>query len=97
MILHTLSAAPSSTAYSDCVRLLGKGDSLLMLGDGVYAALSGTKACAELLDTQAELFVLQADATAAGILSRTDPEVRIVDIDAFAALTEQFTRQQAWY
>ena len=96
-VLHTLNAAPSSSAYADCVRLLAAGDALLLLGDAVYAALESTAACSQLQDTGAHLYVLEADARSAGIQGRVDNKVVTVDFDAFAALTEKFPKQQAWY
>jgi tRNA 2-thiouridine synthesizing protein B len=96
-VLHTLSAAPSSSAYADCVRLLATGDALLLLGDAVYAAMDDTAACSRLRDTGADLYVLEADAQSAGIQGRVNKQVVSVDFDAFAALTEQFAKQQAWY
>jgi tRNA 2-thiouridine synthesizing protein B len=76
---------------------LGEGDALLLLGDGVYAALAGTAPFDQLVNTGADLYVLESDAAAAGILSLMDNTVRLVDFDAFVALSEEFTRQQAWY
>ena len=97
MILHTLNASPGSAAYRDCVRLLNKGDALLLLGDGVYAALQGTDACATLKGRGAELHVLEPDATAAGIVAHLDTRFTLADFDNFATLSERCTTQQAWY
>ena len=97
MILHSLSAAPDSNAYRDCLQLLGKGDALLLLADGVYAALADSKAYIDMLNSGAELFLLQPDAAAAGILHSTGERITPVDFDAFAELTERFVKQQAWY
>ena len=97
MVLHTLSASPTSPAFNDCIRLLGRGDALLLLGDGVYCALSETVPCDHMLSTGADLYVLEPDASAAGILSLMEDKVKLIDFDEFVALTEKFTRQQAWY
>ena len=97
MILHTLNASPTSPAFADCMRLLRKGDALLLLGDGVYAALAGTPACAELKNTGAELYLLEPDTSAAGLLNRVGDTLCIVDYEGFVALTERFPKQQAWY
>ena len=84
-------------AYCDCLRLLQNDDALLLLGDGVYAALQGTDACSELKGAGAELYVLEADANAAGIKSRVDVQFNLADYDKFAALSELCATQQAWY
>ena len=96
MILHTLNAAPGSAAFTDCLRLIAAGDALLLMGDGVYAAMAQTDAGAALQASGAEIYVLGADATAAGVKNLID-EVSCLDMDGFVALTERFPRQQAWY
>ena len=95
--MHTLNAAPDSSAFFDCCRMLCASDALILLGDGVYAALRGTDAQARLLDTGVEIYVLHADACAAGVLQRLDNRVTVACFDDFAALSERFTKQQAWY
>ena len=96
MILHTLNASPSSSAFYDCVKVVHAGDAVVLMGDGVYAALEKTKECDALLARGAELYLLIPDALAAGI---DKPAVRFkrIDMDGFVTLTERFHRQQAWY
>lgn len=77
--------------------MLCAGDALILIGDGVYAALKNTTACARLLGTGVELYVLESDASAAGILQRLDKQATVSSFDGFAALSERFTKQQAWY
>lgn len=96
MTLHTLNASPASAAFADCLRLLAPGDALLLLGDGVYAALAGSAARQALDAGPARVYVLQPDAAAAGVLGRIGG-AELVDIDGFVALTEQYARQLAWY
>ena len=96
MILHTLNAAPTSAAYRDCLGLLGEEDALVLMGDGVYAALENTASLQALLDAPAQLYILAADAHLAGV-PLPGQGVRSIDMDGLVALTEQFPRQQAWY
>ena len=77
--------------------MLCAGDALILVGDGVYAALQNTTTCARILDSGVELYVLESDASAAGILQRLDKRATVSSFDDFAALSERFTRQQAWY
>ncbi len=96
MVLHTLNASPASAAFADCLRLAAPDDALLLLGDAVYGALTGTDSRLALEACAAPLYVLHEDAAAAGILERVDGAV-CVDIDGFVELTERFPRQLAWY
>lgn len=96
LVLHTLSTSPSSAAFAECLRLVAPGDALLLLGDGVYAALAQTPARAQLDAAGIELYILHPDAAAAGVLSALDG-ITEVDMDGFVALSERFPRQLAWY
>ena len=97
MPLHTLNKAPGHNAYSDCLGLLAASDALLLLGDGVYAALATTPAAARLAATGAAIYVLRADALAAGVVKRLMPEATVIDDAGFVALTEQWPQQLAWH
>lgn len=96
MTLHTLNAPPSSAAFSDCLKVLGEGDALVLLGDGVYAAIEGSDACRALVDSAAALYVLAADARLAGV-TLSGGDLRAIDMDGLVTLTQQYPRQQAWY
>lgn len=96
MVLHTLNAAPSSAAYRDCLKVVQRGDAVVLLGDGVYATLDGTEACSELQSKEVELFMLEADALLAGIPTPAE-NITSIDMDGLVALTERFPRQLAWY
>lgn len=97
MLLHTLSRSPVHSALRDCLAVLGPDDALLLLGDGVYAALAGSEAAALLATSGASLFVLNADAALAGVQERLLPGASLVDDDGFVALSECYSRQLAWY
>lgn len=76
--------------------MLQNGDAVVLLGDGVYAALDGTRACEELCGTGAEIFLLGADARLGGV-SQTAELISWIGIEDFVVLTERFRRQLAWY
>lgn len=97
MVLHTLNVRPGASAFQDCLRIAAKDDAILLTGDGVYIALEHTSACTELLGVGAEVYALEADASAAGIVDRLSKRVRLADYDDFVTLSERFPRQLAWY
>jgi tRNA 2-thiouridine synthesizing protein B len=96
MILHVLNASPASAAFRQCVNIIESGDALVLMGDGVYAALEGTGAYGELLATGARVHLLRSDATAAGVAFPTNA-MEVIDMDGFVSLTERFPRQLCWY
>ena len=96
MVLHTLNASPNSAAFRDCLAAIAPGDALLLLGDGVYCVLGATPACEAILRCGAQLYALDKDARAAGIIATPDT-VTITDMTGFVALTARYPRQLAWY
>ena len=96
MILHTLNASPASAAYRDCLAFLQPGDALVLMGDGVYAALVGTAAADELAGRKIELYALDIDARLAGITA-VAPGISVIDMGELVRLSERYPRQQAWY
>jgi tRNA 2-thiouridine synthesizing protein B len=96
VILHTLNASPSASAFDDCLKVLRSDDALLLMGDGVYAAIAGTSACTALSASGAKIYLLRADAAAAGI-SKPGEGMGSIDMDGFVSLTEKYPRQLAWY
>lgn len=96
MVLHTLSAPPSSAAFRDCIKVVQGEDAIVLLGDGVYAAVAGTPACRALQATGVELFMLRADALLAGV-NQSAANITGIDMEGLVELTERFPRQLAWY
>ncbi len=93
MILHTLANA---TGIDACLRAVDRDDTILLLGDGVYCALTGSEAEQKLRDSAAIVRVLASDALAAGL----DTEMLAfpsTDMAGFVALSEYSPRQLAWY
>ncbi|WP_116364175.1 sulfurtransferase complex subunit TusB [Parahaliea mediterranea] len=97
MILHTLSAAPDTPAFQHCLAQLQAADALLLMGNGVYAALVGAPAGQALGKACANLYVLDDDARTAGVAAQLGAGVTPVDFDGFVALSERYQRQIAWY
>jgi tRNA 2-thiouridine synthesizing protein B len=96
MILHTLNAPPSSAAFKDCLKVLQATDAVVLMGDGVYAALDSTRACSDLHASGAQVLLLGTDARLAGV-PVPKPPILCIDIAELVALTERFPRQLAWY
>lgn len=97
MILHTLHSLPTGERFDGCLKTLAAEDALLLLGDGVYAALADTAACQTLEQSNSELYALSEHVLAAGISGRLSPGVTLIGYAQFVALTERFPRQLAWY
>lgn len=97
MILHTLTSAVGTQAFSQCVAQLRSDDTLLLMGNGVYAALAASPAAGQLQQCGAALYVLAEDARAAGVLNQLAANFETVDYPGFVELSERCPRQLAWY
>lgn len=97
MILHTLNAGPDTAAFTQCLQTAAGGDAILLTGNGVYASINNTIACNLLMESGAELYVLDSDAQAAGIQTKVCEPATVIGYSGFVELSERFTRQLAWY
>lgn len=95
--MHTFSAPPDAISLGQCLDSLGRGDTLVLLADGVYCALAGSAAAQRLLDSGATLYALLSDARARGVEERCAEGVKLVDFDRLVELSESCPRQLAWY
>jgi len=99
--LHLVSVAPTAgSALADSLRAADRGDTLLLLQDGVLAA-AASAACATLLDAAIArgvlFYVLLPDADARGIAHRLHAACRLVDDNGFVELTERHPRIVSWF
>ncbi len=95
-MLFTLIHSPFQCDFKAMLRLLQPRDDLLMLQDGVIAALKGTQALADLQLCGARLYVLADDAEARGLSAQISSEIAVVDYDEFIALTVRNVKQVLW-
>ena len=96
MILHTLSAAPAEPAFDNCLRIAAPDDRILLLGNGVYAAMASSPTAGLLSESPATFFALAQDVAAAGLAGKIADGIDVVDFDGFVALTETCERQLNW-
>jgi tRNA 2-thiouridine synthesizing protein B len=87
-MLHTVNKSPfSSTLLDQCLRFAKDGDPILLIEDGVYAALAGTDKEGQIRDTMKTnpLYALSADIKARGI-ERVIDGIRMIDYNGFVDL-----------
>lgn len=78
------------------IMLLSADDDLLLLQDGVLAAVEGNELLRALLQSPATVYVLQEDAAARGIIGQISDGVRKIDYNGFVELTARHQQQLAW-
>ncbi|CAO98216.1 sulfurtransferase complex subunit TusB [Erwinia tasmaniensis] len=95
-MLHTLMTSPFRCDLSAILRLLAAGDDVLLLQDGVIAALDGSAPLEALLKAPINLYVLKEDLEARGLLAQISPRATVVGYTDFIQLAVRNPQQMAW-
>lgn len=95
-MLHTLMTSPFRCDLSTILRLLASGDDVLLLQDGVIAALEGSAALEALLNAPINLYVLKEDLEARGLLAQISSRVTVVGYTDFVQLAVRNSQQMTW-
>ncbi len=99
MTLHTWNKAYSPAApIATCLALLRAGDTLLLLEDGVHAAMDAEflrrfEPCRQ---AGVQLYVVSADLAARGISARISATANVIGYKEFVALTLHHERVVNW-
>ena len=88
MTVATLHLVNKAAAWADCQPLLGLGDTVLLIEDGVYAA--------ERLGGAISARALAPDVRARGLSERLGPNVGLASFDDFVALVVSHDRVVTW-
>ncbi len=99
-ILHTVNRSPfEKNSLTSCLRYAKKGSAVLLIEDGVYAALAGTAFEKTVTTAMEELafYCLTADLKARGFTpDNTLDGIELVDYAGFVALAVEHEKVQAW-
>lgn len=95
-MLHTLINSPSRCDFPLLLRMLKTDDDILLLQDGVIAALEGTESLSSLLATSAAISVLQEDIAARGLEKHLSASVKSIKYNDFVTLSVKHTQQMVW-
>lgn len=98
-ILHTINKSPyEKNSLESCLRYAKKGSALLLIEDGIYAAIKGS-AAADLINAANKIsfYCLEPDLKARGFASAKIMEaVKLVDYEGFVDLSVEYDKVQAW-
>ena len=100
-VLHTVNKSPfASSALESCLGHLSEGATLLLIEDGVYAALAGTAFSERLAAATRHhaLYVLGPDLKARGLADRPLVDgLQVVDYRDFVRLASDHATVHAWF
>lgn len=89
-LLHTVNKSPfEKNSLETCLRIAVEGSSVLLMEDGVYAAMNGTSLNGTLSDAgnRLQFYVLGPDLRARGLSEEDVMEgIEVVDYDGFVDL-----------
>lgn len=89
-LLHTVNKSPfEKNSLETCLRIAVEGSSVLLIEDGVYAAMNGTSLNGALIEAgnRLQFYVLGPDLAARGLSESNVMEgIEIVDYDGFVDL-----------
>ena len=99
-MLHTVNKSPfERNTLQSCLRLAKPGSAILLIEDGVYAALSGTAVSGEIAERLGDFsfYVLGPDIAARGLGESPLIEgVQVVDYGGFVDLVTEHEATNAW-
>jgi len=99
-ILHTVNKSPfERDSLASCLKFAQDGAAVLLIEDGIYAALSGTRVASDVSAALGKLkiYVLGPDLKARGFSDeRIIDGISVVDYDGFVDLAAEHAKVQAW-
>lgn len=97
-MLHIINRAPlAGTALADCLRICDATAGILLIEDGVVAALAKGDWLARILERTPNLYVLAADVAARGLTDKISDSAQLVDYAGFVALCCEYPGTCSWY
>ena len=95
-MLHTLRTSPWHADISGITRLMDDGDDLLLIADGVLAAVENGRFLEMLRAAPISIYVLNEDVQARGLCAQISSDVIMVSYTDFVRLTVKHASQIAW-
>ena len=98
-MLHVVNKSPfTTTSLESCLRVAKPGATILLIEDGVYGALDGSRVSDAVRAALADrtVCVLGADAAARGVADKVLDGIGVVDYDGFVDLVAANDGVQSW-
>jgi tRNA 2-thiouridine synthesizing protein B len=99
MLLHTVNQSPAAgNALQSAIRAILPGAHLLLLEDGVYAAVDGSATAKQLLLMDGiHCYALAADVATRGLSDRLAAGIGQISYEDFVRLSTECHAVQSWY
>lgn len=99
-ILHIVNQSPYDTnAFNSCLKILGKHDGLLLMGNGAYVLTHKDlqKRLRNLQTTGVDIYFLQEDVVARGLTLFNEHGFALIDYQGFVELTDSHSKSMSWF
>lgn len=98
-MLHTVNKSPfERNTLKSCLAYTKPGSAVLLIEDGVYAALADTVTSDLVKEAMAQvsIYVLGPDLEARGVATRIIEGIKVIDYGGFVDLVVEHPNTQAW-
>ena len=98
-MLHTVNKSPfEKNSLDSCLRVTKKGNAILFIEDGVYAATKGTSVSEQIQKAMGDVtvYALEPDLKARGVADKVMDGIKLVDYAGFVDLVAEHDKVQAW-
>ena len=98
-MLHTVNKSPfEKDSLNSCLRLSLDGSSIILIEDGIFAALEGTTFSDSVKDAMKtkKVYALQEDINARGVQGKVMAGVELVDYAGFVNLVTEHDKVESW-
>lgn len=98
-MLHTINKSPfDRNALESCMRSAKEGAAVLLIEDGIYAALKETSFTGKVEDfmKKVPVYALWPDIEARGMQDRVIDGVKLIDYSGFVDLVAEHNSVQSW-
>jgi len=98
-MLHTVNKSPfEKNSLDSCLRMTKKGNAILFIEDGVYAATKGTAVSEQVKQAMGDvtIYALEPDLKARGVTDKVMDGIKLVDYAGFVDLVAEHDKVQAW-
>ena len=98
-MLHTVNKSPfEDTTLETCLKFASQGSAVLLIEDGVYAAVRDTAVSKQVQEAlkSVSIYALKPDLDARGMQDRIMEGVHVVDYGGFVDLVVEHNTVQSW-
>ena len=98
-MLHTVNKSPfEKESMKSCLRLSAEGSSILLIEDGIYAAMVDTTISDSVKEAMKskKIYALKEDVNARGVQNKLMDGIEQIDYAGFVDLVTQHDKVQSW-